>query len=633
MSFLDALLGRRLASSEAEKEHIKPATGVSTLGLDALGSASYGPEAALTILLPLGAAGLNYVQGVLWVITAILAILFFSYRQTIAAYPNGGGSYTVAKENLGQCSGLLAAASLLVDYILNVAVGISAGIGALESAFPALQQYTLESCLIVLMIITLANLRGVRQAGILWIVPTYLFVASLGLVILIGVFKSISFGGHPVPVAKPPSIPAAEASVSVWLLVRAFASGCTAMTGVEAVSNAVPIFRKPRVLNAQRTLLIICSLLGIFLIGIGYLAEVYRIGAMRQEQPGYQSIISQIASASVGYGWLYYVCIAAVLAVLTLSANTSFSDFPRLCRLLAEDGYLPSSFSVLGRRLVYTEGIIVLSLISGTLLIIFEGITDRLIPLFAVGAFSAFTFSQAGMTVFWKRRRGVHAQTSLLINAGGAVATGLALVTIIVAKFTEGAWITLLLVVGIAAAFSAIGRHYRRIRKELEIVGKLEIGNISPPLFIIPVVGWNRLTEQAVRLSMQFGNEIIAVNISNDDASASKLRSVWKREVETPAHQAGRDAPRLEIINSPFRILFQPLLDFVRTTKLKNPGRLIAIVIPELVQPKWWEYLLHNYSTAVLKTLLLIEGGARVVIVSTAWYLREPPKDRSGFPG
>jgi len=626
MSLLDALLGRRLASSEAESERIKPVTGVSTLGLDALGSASYGPEAALTILIPVGAAGLNYVQGVLWIITAILAILFFSYRQTIAAYPQGGGSYTVAKENLGERPGLLAAASLLVDYILNAAVGISAGIGALESAFPALQQHTRESCLIVLGLITVANLRGVRQAGILWIVPTYLFVASLGFVVLIGVAKGIYSGGHPVPVVKPPTLPPSEASVGLWLLIRAFASGCTAMTGVEAVSNAVPIFRKPQVRNAQQTLLIICSLLGMFLIGIGYLVEVYQIGAMLQEQPGYQSIISQIASATVGRGWLYYTCIGSVLAVLTLSANTSFSDFPRLCRLLAEDGHLPSSFANLGRRLVYSEGILVLALISGMLLVIFDGITDRLIPLFAVGAFSAFTFSQAGMMAFWRKHQGVHARTSLFVNAAGAIATGLALMTIIVAKFTEGAWITILLVIGLAAVFSAVGRHYRRIWKELEIAGNLKISEVSPPLVIIPVSGWNRLTEQALRFSMQLGSEIVAVNISNDKTSASELRSLWKRSVEAPAIEAGCKVPRLEIVDSPFRILAQPLLDFVRTTREKNPGRLIAVVIPELVEPSWWEYLLHNSGTALLRTMLLIDGGERVVIISTAWHLCEPSK-------
>jgi len=633
MSFLDALLGRRLATSEAGTERIKPTTGVATLGLDALGSSSYGPEAALTILIPLGMAGLSRIQAILWVITGLLLVLFVSYRQTIAAYPTGGGSYTVAKENLGMHAGLLAASSLLVDYILVVAVGISAGIGALESAFPLLQHHTLEACLIVLLIITLANLRGVRQSGLLWLLPTYLFVASLGLVLAVGLMKSLLSGGHPVAVEAPPPLPAATMVPTAWLLIRAFASGCTAMTGVEAVSNAVPIFQEPRVVHAQRTLFIICLLLGLFLLGIGHLSYVYKIGAMNQQQPGYQSVISQIAAATVGHGTLYYLCIAGTLAVLSLSANTSFSDFPRLCRLLAEDGYLPPSFANLGRRLVYSEGIVVLSFISAILLVIFDGITDRLIPLFAVGAFSAFTFSETGMMMYWKKSREKRARTAFFVNGLGALTTALALATILVTKFIEGAWITVLLIGGLGALFLIIGRHYHRLRRKIEMEGKLRVGWSSPPIVVVPIGGWDRVSNRALLFSMQIARDIIAVNISNDEPTAARLRAVWKEKVEQPAIDAGLQPPKLEIIHSPYRELFIPLLEFIREMKKRHPDRTIAVVIPELVHPRWWEYLLHNYSAAALKTLLLTEGGDGIVLISTPWYLREPlPRGDAGPP-
>lgn len=623
MGLLDSLLGRRLASSEGEKERLGPLSGIATLGLDALGSIAYGPEAALVILIPLGISGLNYIQGILWVIVILLAILFFSYRQTIGAYPNGGGSYIVAKENLGTRPGLFAAASLLLDYILTVAVGISAGIGALESAFPALQEHTLEACLIVLLIITLVNLRGVREAGLFWITPTYLFVASLACIVIAGIWNTVFSGGHPIPIEKPPDIAAATTSLNSWLIIRAFASGCTAMTGVEAVSNAVPIFRKPSVENAQRTLLIICAILGVFLIGVGYLAKIYHIGAMDQQQPNYQSIISQLAGATLGHGFLYYVCIGSVLVALAISANTGFSDFPRLCRLLAEDGFLPRSFSNQGRRLVYTHGILVLALISASLLICFDGITDRLIPLYAIGAFGAFTFSQAGMVMYWRRMSGGKFRFSQVVNAVGAIATGAALVVIIIAKFTEGAWITLLLIGGLAALFSLIGWHYSWIETKIGNPGKLKGPIAGRPLFIVPILGWNRIAELAIRYSLQLSEEVIAVNVTNDEDSANELRLVWKGQVEEPAQQMGFRAPRLKIILSPFRLLFRPLLDFVQQMEKENPDRVIAVVIPELVEPKWWEYLLHNYSVSMLKARLLMDGGNRVIILNIPWHLRE----------
>ena len=345
--------GKPLAASDERAEQLGIASGIPIFGLDALSSAAYGPEAALTLLLPSGAAGIAYIVPISTSIIVLLAIVYFSYRQTIAAYPGGGGSYTVASENLGVFAGLLAASALMIDYILTVAVGISAGVGALVSALPNLLPHTLLLCLGILILITFINLRGMRQAGIIFMFPTYLFIGSLLVALAFGVFKSVLAGGHPVPVVTPPAPPSsAVAAASVWLLLQSFASGCTAMTGVEAVSNGVRAFREPVVNTSRRVLTIIIALLMLMLAGIAYLVRAYHIAATDPGLPGYQSVLSMIVAAVAGRGIFYYVTIGAVLAVLALSANTAFADFPRLCRAIALNGYLPDSFSLRGRRLV-----------------------------------------------------------------------------------------------------------------------------------------------------------------------------------------------------------------------------------------------------------------------------------------
>jgi amino acid transporter len=616
------LFGRRLKTNEAHAQRIGPLTGIPILGLDALGSASYGPEAALAILIPLGVMGLGYVREVIAAILLLLAVLYFSYRQTIGAYPNGGGSYTVARENLGKQAGIAAAASLLLDYVLNVAVGISAGVGALQSAVPAVGNHTLAACLIVLAIVTFVNLRGVRDSGLAWTIPTYSFIATLLAVITIGIWKTLRATGHPIPVESPHALAAAVEPVSAWIIARAFASGCAAMTGVEAVSNAVPIFADPKVKNARRTLALICAVLALLLGGIGFLAHAYKIGALDQQQPGYQSIVSQLIAAVVGRGWFYYITIGSVLAVLTLSANTSFADFPRLCRLLAEDSYLPASFANLGRRLVYTIGISILAILSALLLIIFNGITDKLIPLFAVGAFGAFTLSQAGMVVHWRRLGRGASSPSLLINAIGALATALALGVIIVAKFADGAWVTVLIIPALMVMFTRIRRHYAHVKNEIRPPIELQTWKVHPLKVVIPIDGWNRVTERALRFALRISDDIIAVHVTPDETNAALIET-WRSRIETPAKEAGLPEPRLEVIHSPYRQLFQPLLDFVEKLKAEDSERLIAVIVPELVQPRWWEQLLHNHVATGLKTMLLLNGDERVVVINTPWYLRE----------
>lgn len=623
MSLLDKILGRPLRSSEAAKEELGVLTGVSALGLDALSSTAYGPEAALAILVTAGALGLKYLPLITIVILALLGMLYVSYRQTIAAYPNGGGAYIVARENLGMRSGLLAAAALLLDYMLNVAVGISAGVAALVSALPKLQQHTLGLCLLVLLLLTIVNLRGVRESGLTFGLPTFVFVACVGAAVMIGVFRVWQSGGHPQPVVGPPALPAATQAMSVWLLLRAFANGCTAMTGVEAVSNGIPLFRKPTVRNAHRTLTVIVVILGLLLLGVAYLSRAYQIGAMDQQQPGYQTILSQVVAAVAGRGVFYYVAIASILTILTFSANTSFADFPRVCRLLAEDSFLPHAFADRGRRLVFSIGIGVLAILSGLILIAFGGITEKLIPLFAVGAFSAFTLSQAGMVAHWRQRRGRAARTSLVVNALGATATSVVLVIIIIAKFIEGAWLTFIIVPGLIVLFQGIKRHYQRIAREVEQPCQLDLDDLQPPIVIIPIDCWNRVVERAVRFSLQISDDITAVHVRTEKGDDQQLRELWAENVEKPAKAAKSAVPRLEIIYSPYRQLYQPILDFVNKAKKKNPNRTLAVVIPELVEPHWYEYLLHIQHGAGLKALLYLKGEQGIIVINTPWYLHE----------
>jgi amino acid transporter len=623
MSLSEIILGRPLASTEESKEELTVLTGVPVLGLDALASTGYGPEAALIVLLPLGVVGLRYFPFIVIAIVVKLATLYLSYRQTQAAYPNGGGAYVVAKDNLGVRAGLWAAIALLLDYLLNVAVGIAAGIGAVVSAIPALQPHTLTLCLIVLATLTILNLRGVRESGLAFVAPVFAFVACIGITIAIGLIRAW-FGGGPAPIVPPPPIPAATQEASAWVLLSAFANGCTAMTGIEAVSNGVPLFREPKVRNAQRTLGVIAGILGLFLLGLAYLCPAYGIVAMDERQPGYQSILSQLVAAVTGRGAFYYVALASIFVVLTYSAQTSFADFPRVCRLLAEDRFLPSAFAKRGRRLVFTHGIVVLSLLSGLLLVVFGGITDSLIPLFAVGAFSAFLVSQVGMVVHWLRQGGRAVRISLACNALGTATTAVALVIIVTAKFLEGAWITVIVAPALFHLLRRIRAHYDRIEREIEQPLPFEARPPQPPVVIIPIEGLNRVAEKALEFAVLLSNEITAVHISIENDDKQRLRELWTENVEKPARAANVPVPRLVIIDSPYRRVYEPIVDYVKRTKEEKPDRLIAVVIPELANPRWYEALLHNVYGAGLKTMLYVRTGERTVVIYVPWYLREP---------
>ncbi len=619
----DYVFGRRLASIEEEAQQIGPLAGVAVLGLDALSSAAYGPEAALTVLLPLGAVSLAHVVPISVIIIGVLLVVYVSYRQTIAAYPNGGGSYTVAKENLGQPAALLAGAALALDYVLNVAVGISAGVGALVSAAPSLLPFTLPLCLMILGLLTIVNLRGTRESGLTFLLPTYFFVATLAAVIVIGGVKTAIAGGHPAPVTMPPALAAPTTTASFWLLIRAFASGCTAMTGVEAVSNGVPIFKHPTIRNAERTLTIIIAILAAFLAGIASLCRAYAIGATEPAGHNYQSILSQLTAAVAGRGAFYYVTMGSIVAVLALSANTSFADFPRLCRVLALDRFLPDTFATRGRRLVFSYGVVILAFLSAAILIAFGGITDRLIPLFAIGAFLAFTLSQAGMVQHWRRVGGPAKHRSLWLNAVGAVATGLTLVVVVIAKFVDGSWLAVIAVPLVVLLFVRINSHYRSVARQVADDEPLVLSKAQPPIVLVPIQSWSKLTSRGLRFALELSPDVRALHILTKDSTISELTPVWEELVAGPARAAGLSPPQLVLRKSTYRQFFAPLVDYVIQLRDGHPDRDIVVIVPDLVVRRWYHAFLHNNRGAVLRSLLRLRGGTRVVVVNTPFYLQD----------
>jgi len=623
MNILDLVVGKPIKTSDERAERIGPAQGIPIFGLDGLSSAAYGPEAALSLLIPLGLLGVRYIVPISAAIITLLVIVYFSYRQTIAAYPSGGGSYTVARFNLGASASLLAAAALLADYILTAAVGISAGVGALVSAVPSLLPHTVSICVGILIVITIINLRGVRDAGLAFALPTYLFVGTLLITIVAGVIRVLLSGGHPTAVAALPPPPPITQAVTYWLLLKVFASGCTALTGVEAVSNGVKAFREPAVKNAQRSLTVIIFVLAVLLAGISYLVKAYGIAATDPGQPGYQSLLSMLIAAVFGKGYFYYLTIGSILFVLSLSANTAFADFPRLCRAIAQNNYLPHAFGYRGRRLVYTYGIVVLAVLCGGLLILFGGVTDRLIPLYAVGAFLAFTLSQSGMIVHWRRERGPGWVRSALVNGLGALVTGVTVIVVLVAKFSQGAWITLLFIPLTIVLFTVVRRHYHSVKLLTNCRIPVNPAALSqPPIAVVPVDRWSNITRQGIEFAARLSSEVIALHV--EPAENSELLSEdWDRYVEQPFRASGKEPPKLQVLPSPYRFIIIPIIQFILELSKKHPDRNIIVVIPELVEDRWFEYFLHNQRGRMLEWMLLVQGNERIFTVSAPWYVGE----------
>ncbi len=622
MKVSDLLFGKPLASSDAHNEHIGVAAGIPIFGLDGLTSAAYGPEQAMMLLIPLGMAGVQqHLLPIFGAILVLLTILYFSYRQTIEAYPNGGGSFTVASENLGDGAGLLAAAALMIDYILTAAVGVSAGVTALVSAVPRLHPHQLSICLIILTVIVIINLRGVKESGFVFMLPTFLFVGTLLATVAVGIWHAVAAHGHPIAVAAPPPpLPATMQYLTIWLLLKAFASGCAAMTGVEAVSNGVTAFKEPKSHKANQALTVIIAILIVLLAGLAYVAKAYGVTAMDSSDPAYQSVLSIQVAAVFGRGWFYYLTMASVLAALSFSANTAFADFPRMARAIALKDYMPRVFLMRGRRLLFTHGIYALTGFTALLLIIFNGVTDRLIPLYAIGAFLAFTLSQAGMVKHWlkcKDEKGRHLK--MFLNGLGAVATGITLIVVLVAKFTSGAWITALLVPAIIWVMYGIKRHYMRINEETADHTPLRLTGLQKPLVVIPIGRWDKISEKAVRFGLVMSDDVKIINVKTDEDD--NFDEVWEHMVMEPIRAHDGPVPELVRVESSYRTLVSPLMDYILKLEKEYPTRKIAVLLPELVVRHWWENFLHNQRTSILKLLLLVRGNKRILVVNIPWYL------------
>ena len=608
------LLGSPLPSARTGELRLDKVRALAALSPDALASVAYANQEIYLGLLVAGAAGLNHAFSLALVISGLLALLTLSYRQTIAAYPNGGGSYTVARENLGDTPGLTAAAALLIDYVLNAAVSVTAGVAALASAFPALWPYRTALALLLLLVITLVNLRGVREAGTVMTIPVYLFLATyLGMiawgigVVLVrgpGVFPAVL----PAPTGEGGASAAALAPVTIFLLLRTFASGATALTGVEAISNAVPIFHEPVVRNAQRTMAAMAGLMAVLFLGTIGLTQVLAIVAGPEE-----TILSALARRLFGSGPVYLLVQVATLLVLIVAANTSYTDFPRVVSLIARDGFLPRQLRSLGDRLVFSNGILLLAGLAALLVVVFGGDSHALIPLFAVGAFLAFTLSQAGMVVHWARARGPGWAWRAALNGLGATTTGVALLVIGSSKFRGGAWIVILLLPALVLLFRSVRRHYKEVGRQLHLADDAPpVGCTRHPRVVMPVAGVHRGVVEALNFACSIADDVIAVYVELEPDSGPAMRARWEA--------AGMDrVARLITVPSPYRSLLGPFLDCLDRLDAERPDDWpVTVLIPEFVPARWWHFLLHNQTALPLKWALIYrrhrDGKARAVI-------------------
>jgi len=601
------LLGKTLPTSAHAEERLSNAAALAVLSSDALSSVAYATEEILLILVTAGSSALGLSVPIAVAIILLLGIVILSYRQTIRAYPKGGGSYIVARENLGLYPGLVAGGSLMIDYILTVTVSVSAGTAALTSLVPALLPYTVSLCLIFIFLLTLANLRGVKESGNIFMAPTYAFIVSIFVLIGLGLFKQAT--GQPI--TEYPTLPVQE-GVSLFFILRAFAAGCTALTGVEAISDGVLAFKEPEWENARFTLLSLGIILGLMFVGITYLSNVYHVIPREGE-----TLISQLGKQLVGTGLFYGFIQIVTLLILLLAANTSYADFPRLSYFLAKDGFLPRQLALLGDRLVYSNGIILLSLCAAVLVIVFKGQVSAIIPLYAVGVFTSFTLSQAGMVRRWFRLKERGWQASALMNGLGAIATLVVLGVSVSTKFILGAWLVVVAIPLVVWLFLAIHSHYEYVAERLSIQGlppRSYVPRPKPTVVTHPavvVVGQlNRGTVEALDYARTIADEIVAVHVDLNSTDREKLQEKW-RNLES-------DIP-LEIIDSPYRSVIEPIVDFVIQFEEQHQGVFTTVVIPAFVTRNWWDSLLHNQTTLFLKNALRAKQSR--VITTVRYYL------------
>ena len=597
------VVGKPIPSHLAHHERLSRVTGLAVLSADALSSVAYATEEILRVLVLAGASALGYASPIALTIAAILAIVVFSYRQTIYAYPSGGGAYLVSKDNLGEMPALVAAASLLIDYVLTVAVSIAAGVAAITSAFPEWHVNRVELTLAFLVVLMIGNLRGIRESGRIFAVPTYFFIATALGLIAVGAWRALTGGIHPLASDASASSPE---PLTLFLLLTAFANGCTAMTGVEAVSNGVPAFQRPESKNAAATMLMMAGLSITMFLGITLLAHAYGIVPSERE-----TVVSQLARGVFGdRGLAYYAVQAATMLILVLAANTAYADFPRLASILARDRYVPRQFMNQGDRLAFSNGIVGLSAFAGILLVVFGGDTHALIPLYMIGVFVSFTLSQAGMVVHWKRTGGPGWRTSAVVNGVGALVTGVVLVVVAVTKTLEGAWIILLLIPVNVAFFRITRRHYDRVAAQLTMNGWRSRGPRHNTV-LVPISGVQRAVAEALDYASTLSKDVRAVYVDVDPASSEQLRKSWER--------LGTCVP-LVALASPFRSLMEPLLEYIEQVSANDPDGYITVVLPEFVPARWWHHLFHNQRALLIKGALLFEPNT--VVTSVPFHLR-----------
>lgn len=604
------LTGPPLPTQRLATERLSNWQGLAAFSPDALSSVAYANQEIYLGLAAAGAAGLVFSGRIALAIGVLLGILAASYSQTIAAYPGGGGSFTVARENLGQTPGLLAGAALLIDYCLTAAVSLTAGVEALSSAFPALWGHRVALSLGLLILIMMANLRGVREAGTLMAVPVYLFLGSFLGMLAVGAVRAVMEGPSPFPAELAPS----PLPVTPFLLLHTFASGCTALTGVEAMSNGVPAFRAPEARNAQKTLAVMAVLMAVLFLGSVGLTQYFGVTAGSEE-----TILSALARRILGSGPIYLGVQVSTLLVLAVAANTSFADFPRVTSVIAQAGFLPHQLAHLGDRLVYSNGMVLLAGVTGLLILGFAGDTHALIPLFAVGVFLAFTLSQAGMVAHWWRGRGGYWRLKAAVNGVGAVATAIAFLIVAGAKFAEGAWIVLVILPALVILFYGIHGHYREVARELSLKGlPPDIKPVPAPRVVLPISGVHRGVIQALRFARTLSDRVTAVYVEVKPGDAEKIREMWERW--------GQGVP-LEVVPSPYRSIVGPILDYLdEADREQNDGQPAMVLLPEFVPARWWHYILHNQTALLLRLALIYrrrrEGQVRA-IVDIPFYLKE----------
>lgn len=615
-----ALFGNPIATEAAEHEKLTKTRALAVFSSDALSSVAYATEEILLVLVTAGTAVFGLSIPIAVTICALLAVVTVSYRQTINAYPGGGGAFVVALDNMGENWGLVAAASLLIDYVLTVAVSVSAGIRAITSAFPEMMPYTVLLCVVSIIVVMWLNLRGIRESAGIFAVPTYAFIGLTILLVVVGAFSFATGRLH-----TPPDIQAAHDAAMVGaghlglvLLLRAFSSGCTAMTGVEAVSNGVPAFRDPAPRNAGTTLLVMSGLLAFMFIGITILA--YHLQVVPREE---ESVVSQVARSVLGQGWLYYAFQSATALILMLAANTSFAGFPMLASVLAKADYLPRQLANLGDRLAFTNGIVALAGLAIVLVIAFNGSTDALVPLYAVGVFTGFSLSQAGMVLRWSRLQSPGWELKATINGIGGVCTAVALGVIIESKFVEGAWIIILLIPVVLFLFKKVKRHYRKVTRELSPrmggIGQcLRVLSAHEPKVVVPVSKLHHGTLAALNHARSLSRDVTAVVVDLEPAATAELKLAWN---------ALRFPEPLVVLSSPYRSIVAPLMDYLDQVDAREPERGPAVVVlPLFVPRRWWHHLLHNQTALMLKAALLYRRGPETadarIIVDVPYHLK-----------